>query len=88
LCKNLPKTLLTCPDTKYIVLGEERQKAKNSCLRTTARAYKATPVRSLQAKVGFSHLPLNMDSRQARFCLQPAELGIDMVVREGIVKVN
>ncbi len=48
-------------------VGEELQKAKNRCLRTVARAYKATPIQSLQTEVGVPPLPLHMDGRQARF---------------------
>jgi hypothetical protein len=33
-------------------VGEELQRVENSCLKTVSRAYKATPVRSLQAEVG------------------------------------
>jgi hypothetical protein len=37
---------------------------------------------------GRSPPPLYMDSRQARFCLRSAELGIDRVIGEGILKVR
>ena len=69
-------------------MGEELQKAENRCLRTISGAYKATPIRSLQAEVGVPPLPLHMDGRQARFRLRSAESGINEVIGEGILKVR
>ncbi len=69
-------------------VGEELQKVENRCRRTVSGAYKATPVRSLQAEVGVAPLPLHMDGRQARFRLRLAESGINMVIEEGIFKVR
>ncbi len=47
-------------------MGEELQKIENCCLRTVSGAYKATPVRSLQAEVGIPPLPLHMDGWHTR----------------------
>jgi hypothetical protein len=69
-------------------MGEELQKIENCCLSTVSGAYKATPVRSLQAEVGIPPLPLHMDGRHACFRLRSAESGIDRVIGEGILKVR
>jgi hypothetical protein len=69
-------------------VGEELQKIENCCLRTISGAYKAAPVRSLQAEVGVAPLSLHKDGRQARFRLRSAEFGIDLVIGEGILKVR
>ncbi len=74
------------PDTLFFRkgVGEELQKAENRCLRTVTEAYKATPIRSLQAEVGVPLLPLHMDGRQARLRLRSAESRIDKVIGEVI----
>jgi hypothetical protein len=69
-------------------VGEELQKIKNCCLRTVSGAYKATPVRSLQAEVGVASSSLHLDGRQARSRLRSAESRIDKVIGEGISKVK
>jgi hypothetical protein len=81
---------LAPPMTPFIQkgLGEELQKVENRCWRTVSGAYKATPVRSLQAEVSTPPLPLHRDGCQARFCLRFAEPGIDKVIGEGITKVR
>jgi hypothetical protein len=63
-------------------------KVENCCLSTVSGAYKATPGRSLQAKVSITPLPLYMDGRQAKHCLGAAESEIDRVIGEGILKVR
>ncbi len=78
------------PSTRFFRkgLGDELQRVENRWLRTVSRAYKATPVQSLQAEVGIPPLPLHLDGRQARFRLRSAESGIDRVIGEGIFKVR
>jgi hypothetical protein len=48
-------------------MGDELQKVESQCLRAVSGAFKATPVRSLQAEVGIAPLPLHIDGRQAQF---------------------
>jgi hypothetical protein len=69
-------------------LGDKLQRVKNCCLRTVSGAYKATPVRSLQAEVSVPPLPLHMDGRQARFRLRSAESGIVRMIGEGMLKLR
>ncbi len=64
------------------------QQVENHCLRTVSGAYKAALVQSLQAEVPILPLPLYTDGWQARYCLRSAELGINRVVGESIVKVT
>ncbi len=69
-------------------VGEELQKIESRCLRTVSWAYKATPVRSLQAEVGVAPLSLHIDGRQARFRLRSAKSWTDKVIGEGVVNVR
>jgi hypothetical protein len=57
------------PSSQFFPKGlrDKLQRVENRCLRTFSGAYKATPVRSLQAEVGIPPLFLQMDGRQAHF---------------------
>jgi hypothetical protein len=69
-------------------LGEELRRVENRCLVTVSGAYKATPVRSFQAEVGIPPLSLHIDGRQAQFCLRYAELAINRMIGDSILKVR
>jgi hypothetical protein len=68
-------------------IGEELQRVKRRCLRFVFRAFKATPVRWIQAEVGIPLSHLHMDSWQACFCLKSEKSVIDKVIGEGYTKV-
>jgi hypothetical protein len=61
---------------------------KNCCLRTVSGAYRATPVRIIQAKVRVPPPSLHMDGRQAKFCLRSGKSGMDRVIYESLVNVR
>ncbi len=69
-------------------VGEELQRVDKWCLRTIARAYKATLILSLQAEVVVFPLPLYINGIQAYSCPRSAKSGIEKVIGEEIIKVR
>jgi hypothetical protein len=72
----------------YLFTRAKLQKLNIQCLRTVAVAYKATLIQSLQAEMGISPQPLNLDGRQARVILRSAKSETDKVIEEGVQKAS
>ncbi len=57
---------------------------QNSCLRAISGAFRATPIRNLEAEVGVPPLGIYLDSLQARFRLRLEESEVQEVIREAV----